>query len=141
MRRALSETANFPRRVLREPSGSLSRAHIAVITKADRPLGRTVEALVETISRYVPKRRYPIDPHRGEVVFLARLLHDLPFEEVEGMSVMAFSAIGDPESFRGSLEKGGVRVGRRGLFSRSPPLHSRDMERYAVRPTRPALKC
>ncbi|HXK89692.1 MAG TPA: tetraacyldisaccharide 4'-kinase [Thermosynergistes sp.] len=120
----------FPAGLLREPSGSLSRAHIAVITKADRAPRETVEALVETISRYVPE----------EAIFLSTLIverwsswrgsfTDLPFEEVEGMSVMAFSAIGDPESFRGSLEKGGVRVVGEARFRDHHRYTPRDMER------------
>ena len=132
----------LPAGLLREPAESLSRAHIAVITKADRAPREAVEALVETISRYVPE----------EAIFLSTLIverwsswrgsfTDLPFEEVEGMSVMAFSAIGDPESFRGSLEKCNIRVVGEARFRITTATLRATWSAYAVRPTRPALKC
>ncbi|MBC7293142.1 MAG: tetraacyldisaccharide 4'-kinase, partial [Thermoleophilia bacterium] len=120
----------FPAGLLREPAASLSRAHSAVITKADRAPREKVETLLETISRHIPE----------EAIFLSTLVVekwsswrgsfvDLPFEEVEGMSVMAFSAIGDPESFRDSLEKCGVRVVGEARFRDHHRYSLRDMER------------
>lgn len=112
-----------PAGILREPPAELSRASLVVITKSDQVSPERLNGLAAEIGRYVP----------GEKIFYSRL--SVPnWKRWEGRwrgetcpapgTVLAFSAIGSPESFRRTLEQQGVKILREHRF--------KDHHRYAV---------
>ena len=116
-----------PAGILRESPAVLSRASIVVITKSDQVSGQALQALEEEIGRYVPR----------ENLFLSRLSligwrgWNGAWKETGTKippSVLAFSAIGSPESFRRSLEQQGVAVLREHRFKDHHRYRSEDME-------------
>lgn len=101
----------FPAGLLREGAEALRRAHLVVITKADQVSSDRLEHLEREIDNLV-------EPGR---VFRSRLAvsrwdrWDGTWQPggpdtMSGKSAVAFSAIGNPASFRRSLEQQGVRV-------------------------------
>ncbi len=101
----------FPAGLLREHVDALLRAHLVVITKADQVSPESLQALKAELSKRV-------EPDR---IFCSRLAVSrwdrwsgqwLPGDgkRPEGLSVFAFSAIGNPVSFRRSLQQEGVLI-------------------------------
>jgi tetraacyldisaccharide 4'-kinase len=104
-----------PAGILREMPAVLSRASLVVITKSDQVEPEKLVRLVGDVVRFVPE----------EKLFFSRIsLHTWrrwnggwKGESPKGPSrVLAFSAIGSPESFRRSLERGGTAVLREHRF-------------------------
>ncbi|MDR1378144.1 MAG: tetraacyldisaccharide 4'-kinase [Synergistaceae bacterium] len=111
----------IPAGILREPPSALRRSHIVVITKVEQVEASTLSALREKLREFVPNHRIfharlsimdwalwdgrallPVDPRsKGFRSF---------GESVRGRRVMAFSAIGNPDSFVRSLRQEGVKV-------------------------------
>ncbi len=92
----------FPRGALREPLGSLKRASVVMITRADRvapaELARIRDRLqCHTSAPVVVTRHRPIEmigcPDRTA-----------PVEELKGKKVAGFCGIGNPQAFRKTLE-------------------------------------
>jgi len=105
----------IPAGTLREPPTALRRAHIVVITKVDQADASKLSSLRKKISEFVPENR--IFNARFNVVDWAvwesgRFRSNA--EKPIGRRVMAFSAIGNPDSFIRSLEmEGAVIAGAR----------------------------
>jgi tetraacyldisaccharide 4'-kinase len=99
----------FPRGLLREPVGSLRRAGVVVLSRADlvdESTQRAIRAEAERRSgplRWVLARHAPLDliDSRGQSTPLANL---------PGRKVAAFCGIGNPEGFRRTLEGLGLDV-------------------------------
>ncbi len=104
---------HFPGGMLREGLEGISRAHLVVITKSDQVSPEKRGLLKKRIARYLPEDR----------IFFSRLVlsgwygffrgeltpeTDLPKGSEKGF--LAFSAIGNPESFHRLLENQGLRV-------------------------------
>jgi len=135
----------FPAGLLRESPAALERAHIVVITKADQIPPFRLEELKGQIAGLVGRDR----------VFCSRLVVDRwerwegKWEaesslEVAGMPVLAFSAIGNPASFRRSLEQEGVRIVAEYRFRDHHRFTVKDLETMvaeAVRQNASALVC
>jgi tetraacyldisaccharide 4'-kinase len=92
----------FPRGLLREPVGSLHRAHVVVVSRADL-IGAaeqsSIRAEVERCAgpqRWVEARHAPLDLVDGDG-------RSSPLEVIVGKSVAAFCGIGNPEGFRRTL--------------------------------------
>lgn len=89
----------IPGGTLREAPDALSRAHIAVISKADQTSPESLAALKKKISRWVPEERI-FCSHLG-----AAQWHRwdgrrfIPHGEVRGAALAVFSGIGNPKSF------------------------------------------
>ena len=107
----------IPSGILREPVSALARAHLVVITKADQATPEALSRLRETVGRFVPLERVftsRVTVDRWEVWApdAARPARCAP--PASGLRVLAFSAIGSPESFRRSLADAGLlTVGER----------------------------
>jgi len=92
----------FPRGLLREPFGSLRRAHVVVLSRADLigAAGRaSIRAEIERQAGprpWVEARHAPLDLIDGEGASSS-------LDLVEGKSVAAFCGIGNPEGFRRTL--------------------------------------
>jgi len=106
----------FPFGPLREPLEDIKRAHIIVITMADKC--KNISMLIDEIRLYAKTssiylanhriksiRRYMVDEH-GKANFQDELS---PFE-LKGKRVFAFAGIGNPESFRMSLKDAGMEI-------------------------------
>jgi tetraacyldisaccharide 4'-kinase len=101
----------IPAGILREPPSALKRAHIVVVTKADQVDTSTLSGLRRGLAKFVPEDR--IFSARLRVVdwVLRGPRGFRPFQEsVRGRRLMAFSAIGNPDSFIRSLEREGAQV-------------------------------
>jgi len=114
----------IPAGTLREPVTALRRAHIVVITKVDQADASKLSSLRKKISEFVPENR--IFNARFNVVDWAAWENGRFRSNAEkpvGRRVMAFSAIGNPDSFIRSLEmEGAVIAGAR---------HFRDHHSYS----------
>ncbi len=101
----------LPNGILRELPSSLSRAHIAVISKSDQATPEALDALKKAISRWVPCERI-FYSRLGAPEWAAWNGHKfVPFESsMKNRSVLIFSAIGSPRSFRSTVEKSGAEV-------------------------------
>jgi len=104
-----------PAGILREPPSVLSRASAVVVTRSDQVEPDRLERLIAEISRFVSRER----------LFFSRIsLHTWRrwnggwkgSDSGRPSSALAFSAIGSPESFRRSLENGGVGILREHRF-------------------------
>ena len=110
----------FPRGLLREPIGSLKRAGVVVLSRADlvdEPTRMAIQARAEREAgplRWVLARHAPID-----------LIDDqgrtFPLSEAQKTRVVAFCGIGNPEGFRRTLAGLGIiPVGFRALPDHHP---------------------
>lgn len=102
----------LPRGILREPLCGLKRAHIAVITRADRDPGGIVD---------LRRRLREMNPN----ILVVESIHQplgfsgvydrafLGLDILRGKKVAAFCAIADPEAFGDSLARAGAQVVRR----------------------------
>ena len=98
-----------PAGILREAPSVLARASAVVVTKSDQVEPERLERLVGELSRFVPKERLFF----SRISLLNWRRWNGGWKDAAGErpdSVLAFSAIGSPESFRRSLEAGGVDI-------------------------------
>ena len=93
----------FPRGLLREPFSALVRAGIVILTRTDQ--GRAYQGLIAEIRRY----------NATVPIFLARVVADTPAIQRSG----AFCGLGQPESFRRTLQDLGIEL----LFFETFPDH------------------
>jgi tetraacyldisaccharide 4'-kinase len=129
----------IPAGILREPPSALRRAHFVVVTKSDQIEPAELLALRKILSSFVPEDR----------IFNSRLVVDgwalwgekdgkrLPEErsrrfrhwgeKVRSRRLMAFSAIGNPDSFIRSLEREGAVVAGERRFRDHHVYTARDM--------------
>jgi len=104
---------HFPGGLLREGLRGITRAHVAVITKYNQVSPEAVDLLKKRIAQYLPE----------EKIFLSRLALSqwyrfeggqlVPvdfFPEASEKGFLAFSAIGNPRSFRRLLEDQGLSI-------------------------------
>lgn len=89
----------FPRGLLREPIGSLRRADVVVLSRADLVTAADRAAIREEAERragplrWVEARHAPLDLIDGDG-------RSFPLDQLEGRAVAAFCGIGNPEGFR-----------------------------------------
>ena len=123
----------FPAGLLREGSEALERAHLVVITKADQVPAERLEALKAELSSKVPPDR----------IFCSRLAVSSwdrwdggwktePGHPMAGLPVLAFSAIGNPASFRRSLEQQGVILNAEFSFRDHHRFTGKDLDRLVA---------
>jgi tetraacyldisaccharide 4'-kinase len=92
----------FPRGLLREPAGSLRRAHVVVLSRADLVGAADRQAIRAEVEHragerpWVEARHAPLDLIDGEG-------GASPLELIDGKAVAAFCGIGNPEGFRRTL--------------------------------------
>jgi tetraacyldisaccharide 4'-kinase len=98
----------FPRGLLREPVGSLSRAGLVVLTRADQVEPEGLDA-----QRHWLRARFPALPVATAVhapVALVGTDDTRDVLELKGKPVGAFCGIGNPEAFRRTLADLGAKV-------------------------------
>ena len=118
----------IPSGILREPASALSRAHLVVLTKVDQAEPEELNALRTAVERHV----------RPDRILTSRLRIDgwaewdgalRPCEPpAAGSPVLAFSAIGNPESFARSLRDAGLRIAGERRFKDHHRYRRHDLE-------------
>jgi tetraacyldisaccharide 4'-kinase len=124
----------LPRGILREPSAALSRAHVLVMTKSDQPQAK-------------PERLQPFLEHLNRKALIVQSQHvcagfvdvynknEQDSSHFVGITVVAFCAIADSNSFRQSLQKAGLNVANIFVFMDHHVFTEEDMamvRRYAT---------
>jgi tetraacyldisaccharide 4'-kinase len=102
--------ALLPRGLLREPPAALSRAHAAVLTRADQIERQALERLQAELARLAPGLPVALAEHRPRGL---RALEGGAVEEVgrlAGERVELVSGIGNPEAFERSVRDLGAEV-------------------------------
>lgn len=123
--------AMFPRGTLREPPGSLRRAGVVVLSRADmlEPAGR--ERVWDRVRRVAPEAVFAEAAH-VPVGLQSASGAAAPLDTLLGKPVAAFCAIGNPAGFRHTLEQSGMRPAELRIF----PDHHRytpdDVESLAI---------
>lgn len=124
----------FPRGLLREPIGSLGRAHAVVVSRADLVADDRRRWIRDQVARragsipLLESRHAPRDLVDGEG-------GSEPLGDLSGRRVIAFCGIGNPEGFRGTLRRLGVEVVDLRVFPDHHPYSAADvaeLERWAV---------
>jgi tetraacyldisaccharide 4'-kinase len=112
----------LPRGLLREPVAAIRRAALVVITRIDQVSRPQVNAIRSEITRFHPQCAV------AEVVFRPESLVNPSaisgsLENLRNRPVAAFCGIGNPESFRKSLEQSGLHLA---AFRSYPDHHPYD---------------
>jgi tetraacyldisaccharide 4'-kinase len=97
----------FPRGLLREPIGSLRRADIVVLTRADHVDGARRAELRRAAERHAGPLRWVTSRHAPRDLIDGRG-GSSPLDELAGRKVVAFCGVGNPEGFRQTLAELGV---------------------------------
>lgn len=99
----------FPRGLLREPIGSLRRADLVVLSRADLVPASTRARIRHIAERWAGPRRW-VEARQAPRDLIDSEGRSGPVEELAGQPVAAFCGIGNPEGFRRTLDGLGVRV-------------------------------
>ena len=116
----------FPRGLLREPVGSLRRAGVVVLSRADLVDEATRAAIRAEAERragplrWAEARHAPLDLVEGEG-------HSTTLDRLAGVRVAAFCGIGNPEGFRRTLANLGVDLAGFRAFPDHHPYTARDV--------------
>jgi tetraacyldisaccharide 4'-kinase len=98
----------LPRGLLREPPSGLRRAHAVVLTRCDQVAPPDLEALKRQVARLAPGLPLVGSVHRP--TGLVNGAAQAPLDLLREAPVAAFCGIGNPESFRRTLEGLGAGV-------------------------------
>ena len=111
----------IPRGILREPLSSLKRADVFVLTNSQYDAFKT-QGIIESLSCINPFA-FIIESEHSPAGFysLGKKEQILPVSFLKGKTVALVCAIGNPESFRDSIEKLGAKAG---LFRKFEDHHN-----------------
>jgi tetraacyldisaccharide 4'-kinase len=113
---------------LREPVSALRRAHMVVITHADRVTAPELEALRAEIEAIHPGVPVLESAHRADHLLDVRTEERLPLSRLKDQAVVALSGIGDPLSFEAGLEALGAKVAQAWRYPDHHPFTARDLK-------------
>ena len=103
--RQISEEYLFPRGFLREPTSALNRSHFAIFTRCDQTSAESLGEQIAWLKRHHPQLAYATCWHEP----MPMLERSLPSaEEWRTRPVAAFCGLGNPGSFRRTLEQLGA---------------------------------
>jgi tetraacyldisaccharide 4'-kinase len=98
----------FPRGLLRESLRSLARADLVLLSRADMVSGERIREITESVRRYAPSMQVVPITHQPRA--LAPWEGDAaPLDSFDGKSVLAFCGLGNPDGFRHTLHRLGMR--------------------------------
>ncbi|MBN2210998.1 MAG: tetraacyldisaccharide 4'-kinase [Sedimentisphaerales bacterium] len=111
----------LPRGLLREPLMNLARADVVVLTRCDQVATKALERVKQDVIRLSGERKdsslFIIESvHQPEMLYGSDNL-EYPFEDLQGKDVIAICGIGNPESFRRTLEMLGARIANFMVFA------------------------
>ncbi len=99
----------FPRGLLRESLRSLGRADLVLLSRADMVSGERIREITESVRRYAPSMQVVPITHQPRA--LAPWEGDAaPLDSFDGKSVLAFCGLGNPDGFRHTLHRLGMRL-------------------------------
>ncbi len=98
----------LPGGLMREPLISLSRAHVIVFTRADQTNAMQLTALEKQVQHYAPLATRLTAKHQPAWLMVDQERGSL--QRLQGADVLAFCAIGNPDSFFRSLNTLGANV-------------------------------
>ena len=101
---------------LREPVSSLRRAHMVIVTHADRVTAPELTKLRAEIDAAHPGVVILESAHKADHVLDVRTEEKHPLTHLNGKAVVALSGLGDPLSFETSLESLGATLAQRWRF-------------------------
>ena len=106
----------LPRGTLREPLQNLSRAGLFLLTKCDQSSPISQDTLCDTLHKYNPQAPIIKSVHRPcnyvEIAdwYKGIQAQSIALADLQGQSVMVFSAIGNPSSFEQTLTDVGLNI-------------------------------
>ncbi len=116
---------------LREPVSALKRAHLVIVTHADRvtaPELTEIRAQIEAAHPGVPVLE---SAHKADHVLDVRTEEKHPLSSLKGKAVVALSGLGDPLSFEASLEALGATLAQRWRYPDHHAYTEREMRSIA----------
>lgn len=99
----------FPRGTLREPIESLSRAQVAVLTRADLVDESERSRIRGIVRQHAPQITWAECRHAPRTL-LACDGKQVPLNSLQGSRIVAFCGIGNPGGFRRTLEQSGCKL-------------------------------
>jgi tetraacyldisaccharide 4'-kinase len=115
-----------PRGLLREPVGSLRRAGVVVLSRADLVDAVTRAAIRTEAERRAGPLRWAEARHAPRDLFVSGSEPE-PLDRLAGARVAAFCGLGNPEGFRRTLEELGVAPADFRAFPDHHPYNARDV--------------
>lgn len=112
---------------LREPLSALKRAHMVIITHADRVTADELAALRERIEALHPGVAVLESAHKADHLLDVRTEKKLPLSHLKGKAVTCFSGLGDPLSFESSLEELGATLAQKWRYPDHHAYAERDL--------------
>lgn len=105
-----SDNHLLPAGLLREPRKALSRADMLIVTHSDNVAGNVLTKLLADLSLFMK----PIITcgHKPASVYIPENKRETGVEALRNNQCLAFCGIGNPESFKKSLESAGVRIAK-----------------------------
>lgn len=100
----------LPLGTLREPVSALKRAHMVIITHADRVTAEELTAIRAEVERVRPGLHILESAHHPDHVLDVRTERKHPLTHLKGKAVVALSGLGDPLSFETTLENLGATL-------------------------------
>lgn len=98
----------LPRGLLREPIGSLTRAHAVMLTRCDLAPRETIERIRETVLRV---KQLPIVESTHRPAAWRNASHETaPLDVLKARPLAAFCGLGNPDAFKQTLGKLGLNV-------------------------------
>jgi tetraacyldisaccharide 4'-kinase len=95
---------------LREPISALKRAHMVILTHADRVTAAELADIREQIETVRPGLHVLESAHRPDHVLDVRTEKNHPLTHLKDKAVVALSGLGDPLSFESTLEELGASL-------------------------------
>ena len=117
----------LPRGLLREPIGSLKRAHVVMLTRCDLVSPEAVRATRETVARIKPE--LPIIESSHRPARWCNAAHaTAALESLKDRPIAAFCGLGNPDAFRQTLLKLGLNVMAWRTYPDHHPYSRHDVE-------------
>jgi len=120
----------LPGGLLREPLSALRRADLVMLTRSDQSDALELEALSQLVRRTAPQAKLLLARHRpcGLLTYPAERQS---LDQLHGRAVLAFCAIGNPNSFFATLEALGANVLARRTWPDHHAYSAEDVESLA----------
>lgn len=112
---------------LREPARVLSRADLIVITHCDRVPPAALSTLKERLAALAPKAPMVESTHRPDFLLEVKTEKRHKLSELDGRSVVALCALGDPGAFEEQLTGLGAKIAQRWRYPDHHPYTSREL--------------
>ncbi len=120
----------LPAGLLRESIGSLKRADVVIITRADQVDKNKIEEIERTIKAIKPSLVIATAAHKPLCIRDSRANESMP-EELKGKNVFAFCGIGNPDAFLSTLKSLGANIADSRFFDDHYHYTKSDIEQIA----------